>query len=95
MEIRTTEETVKDIIDFAKDLQRLQLKKKLIDDEIKDTKQVWKENGVAVGKVTKVLNRIKALDKMSEADKFEEELLEEKLSANETVQDNTAQLNSV
>ena len=94
MEIKTTEETMKDIKDFARNLQRLQLQKKVIDDEIKDMKQTWKENGVAVGKVTKVLNRIKALQKQTEADKFEEALLEEQLSQDVDIQDQIAQLNA-
>lgn len=94
MEIRTSEETTANVISFAKDLQRLQLQKKVIDDEIKDTKQTWKEEGVAVGTVVKVLNVLKAKQKQSEADKFEEALLEEKLAADDDIQNNISSLNS-
>lgn len=94
MEIRTQDEAVENIINFAKDLQRLQMQKKQIDDEIKDMKQTWKEEGVAVGKVAKVLNKLKAMAKQSEADRFEEEIIEEKLAANEAIQNNIAVLNA-
>lgn len=94
MEILNQEEAVQKITDYAIELHELQLQKKAIDDEIKEMKQSWKEEGVNVSKVTKVLNKIKAMAKMTEADIFEEQLIEEKLAANETIQNNVAALNA-
>ena len=93
MEIKSSEDVLEQIVGFANEVLVLQLQKKALDEEIKSMKQDWKEAGVAVGKVTKVLNRIKARAKMNEADLMEEDILEEKLETNDEIQDKIAQLN--
>jgi len=92
MEIRTTDEVIEQINGFAYELLEKQLEKKRIDEEIKEMKQTWKEEGVSVSKVTKVLTRLKARAKLNEADKLEEDILEEKLEANTEIQDRLAML---
>ena len=93
VEYKSTEEIFTEIHGFASELFKLQLQKKSIDQEIKDMKNNWKEQGVAVSKVTKVLNQLKARAKMSEADKLEEDIIFEKLESDEDIQDYLAQIN--
>jgi len=94
MEIRSSEDAMENIIRYARAINDLQIAKKAIDDDIKQIKQDYKEEGVAVGKVTKVLNQIKARAKMNESDKLEEDILYEKLEADEGVQNDIAILNN-
>jgi len=94
VEYKSTEEVFTEIKDFALELFELQLKKKGIDEEIKELKTSWKEEGVAVGKVTKVINQLKARAKMSEADKLEEDIIFEKLEADDTIQNKIAMMNN-
>lgn len=93
MEIRSSEEVLENIMSCANELLAIQLQKKGLDEDIKALKQTWKEEGVAVGKVTKVLGKLKARAKMTESDKLEEDIIEEKLAGNEDIQDSIAMLN--
>jgi hypothetical protein len=93
VEYKSTEEIFTEIKTYASEIFALQMQKKAIDIEIKEAKQTWKENGVAVSKVSKVLGQLKARAKMSEADKLEEDIIFEKLEADEDIQDSLAQLN--
>ena len=94
MIVKTPEESIKNLTDYAKELMKLQLHKKSIDADIKELKQHWKEEGVAVSKVTKVLNRIKSKQKMSETDLSEEELIQEYLERDNEITDNILELNA-
>ena len=94
MKTITTEEAIENIVGYAQRILNLQLQKKAIDKDIKAVKDEFKEEGVAVGKVTKVLTKLKAKAKMSEADKFEEDLIEDALEKNEDVQNSIAELNT-
>lgn len=82
MEIRTTTEARANIESFAKRLLNLLKEKKSIDEDIKALKEEFKEEGVPVGIVTSVLNRIKAEKKKSDSEKFEEDTIKEWLEAN-------------
>ncbi len=82
MEIRTSEEVMENITNYAKAIMDIQIQKKVLDGDISDIKQEAKENGVAIGKVLKVLNKIKATKKQSESDILEEELILEGLERN-------------
>jgi uncharacterized protein (UPF0335 family) len=93
MEIRTPEEAIENIMNYARALLELQQQKKNIDDDIKELKQNFKEEGVAVGKVTKVLNKIKSEMKQSESDKVEEEIIKEHLEREDFIQTSLAVLN--
>ncbi len=94
MGIRSSEEVMAVIHDYAVEILDKQIQKKAIDTEISEIKQDAKEDGIAIGKVMKVLNKIKARAKMSEADKMEEDILEEKIEADETIQEKIALLNA-
>jgi len=77
MEIRSTEETKEQILEFVNTILGLQLQKKAIDAEIKEVKQDYKENGLAVGTISKVISQVKSSLKQSESDKAEEDILRE------------------
>ncbi len=88
MEIRSTEEVLKTSYEFADAILEKQLEIKSIQAEIKDIKDEYKEQGVAVNVITKALNKIKARMRMSDGDILEEEIILEKLEANDKVRDN-------
>ena len=94
MEIISQEEAIEKIHNCANSLIELQLQKKAIDEEIKELKQSWKEDGVAVGKVMRCANNIKRRAKMTEADKFEEDMITDALESSEQFMSNIAILNS-
>jgi len=93
MEIRTTDEVMENIKNFAVALQELQLRKKEIDGEIKDLKAEYKEEGVAVGLVSKILSKMKTKAKLSDSDLLEEDIITEKLEAIAEIQNNISALN--
>ena len=82
MEIRTTEEARTNIENFTKRLIELMKQKKAIDQDIKALKDEFKEEGVPVGIVSSVLNKIKSKKKKSDSERFEEETIQEWLEAN-------------
>lgn len=85
MEVRTSEEARKNIEDFAKRFLTLQQQKKIIDQDIKALKEEFKEEGVPVGIVTSVVNKIKSEKKKSDSEKYELEVIQEWLETNESV----------
>lgn len=92
MEIRTSEESKEHIENFSKRYINLLHQKKEIDEDIKALKEEFKEEGVPVGIVTKVINRIKADKKKTDSEKFEEETIKEWLEANAEVDDGLGSL---
>jgi len=92
MVIRDQDEVLKNIKSFASAYQKLLLEKKAIDRDIKELKENYKEEGVPVGIVTKVLNKIKAKEKMSESDRLEEDIIFEKLDADTEILQNIREL---
>jgi hypothetical protein len=93
MEIRSTEEVMGKVFEFAEDLIGLQLQKKAIDGEIKALKDDFKEEGIAVALVTKIVSKMKAEMKKTSGELLEEEILSEKMNANEKLKDMVASLN--
>jgi uncharacterized protein (UPF0335 family) len=87
MEIRTTEEARKNVLEFSKRWLRLQLDKKVIDVDIKALKEEFKENGVPVAIVQSSLNLMKADKKRSEAELFEREKIREWLDVDTEISD--------
>jgi len=83
--MRGTEEAKRNVEEFTKRLIKLQQDKKNIDADIKALKDEYKEEGVPVGIVTKVINVIKANKKKTDAAKFEEEAIQEWLEANKEI----------
>lgn len=92
MEVRTSEEARKNVEDFAKRFLNLQQQKKLIDTDIKALKEEFKEEGVPVGIVTSVINKIKTEKKKSDSEKFELEVIQEWLETNENVDNQIEEL---
>lgn len=93
MDTRTQEEAKNNIEEFARRFLNLQQEKKKIDADIKELKDEYKEEGVAVGSVVKVINKIKADKKRTEGDKFEQESIEEWLRQSKDIDDKIAELN--
>jgi len=93
MQIQSTEEVMEKVYDFSSQLIELQLQKKAIDADIKSLKEDFKEEGIAVSLVTKIINKMKAQMKRTSGDILEEEILTEKMEANEKLKNNIAALN--
>ena len=93
MQIQSTEEVMEKVYDFSSQLIELQLQKKAIDADIKSLKEDFKEEGIAVSLVTKIINKMKAQMKRTSGDILEEDILTEKMEANEKLKNNIAALN--
>lgn len=87
MEVRTSEQARDNIESFSKRYINLLQQKKTLDEDIKALKDEFKEEGVPVGIVTKVINKIKANKKKTDSEIFEEEKIQEWLEASETIDD--------
>lgn len=82
MEVRTTQDARKNIESFTRRFIELQQQKKVIDEDTKALKEEFKAEGVPVGVVTKVINKIKANKKKTDAEIFEEETIQDWLETN-------------
>jgi len=82
MEVRTSQEARQNIEEFTKRFIELQKQKKSLDEDIKALKEEYKEEGVPVAIVAKVINKIKSNKKKSDSEIFEEETIQEWLEAN-------------
>ena len=82
MEVRSSEEARQSIENFARAYLELLLKKKELDAEIKDLKDAFKEEGVAVSIVCSVLNVIKSEKKQPDSVIFEKDKIKEWLQGN-------------
>lgn len=92
MEIRTSEEARQNIEEFTKRYINLLMEKKKIDEDIKALKQEFNEEGVPTGKVGSILNKIKANKKKSDAERFEEDTIQDWLESNADIDDKIGQL---
>jgi uncharacterized protein (UPF0335 family) len=82
MEVRTSKEAQKNIEDFTKRFLDLLKQKKSLDDDIKSLKEEFKEEGVPVNVVVRVINKIKANKKKSDTEIFEEDTIKTWLEEN-------------
>lgn len=87
MEIRTSAEARENIENFSKRYINLLKQKKELDADIKALKEEFKEEGVPVGIVTKVINKIKSDKKKSDSEIFEEDTIKEWLETNKDIDD--------
>lgn len=94
MEIRTSEEARTNIESFTNRYLELLIQKKTVDHDIKALKEEFKEEGVPVGIVTKVMNRIKIEMKKSDSELFEEDKIKEWLLSNSELADKIGILNA-
>lgn len=92
MEIRTAEEARENIENFTKEYLKLLLHKKTIDQDIKDMKDNYKEDGVPVGTVCKVINKIKASKKKTDSERHEEDIIADWLETNKDIDDSISTL---
>ncbi len=92
MEIRTAEEAKQNIENFTKELLKLMIHKKQIDQEIKDIKDNYKEEGVPVSTVCKVINKIKTSKKKTDSERHEEDIIAEWLETNKDIDDSISTL---
>lgn len=92
MEIKTQDQARKNIEEFSRRLLNLQQDKRKIDADIKELKEEFKEEGVPVGVVSSVLNKIKADKKKSDSERFEESTIKEWLEENTEIDDKIGEL---
>lgn len=92
MEIRTEAEARENIENFTKEYLKLLLHKKTIDQEIKDIKNNYKEDGVPVGLVCKVINKIKSAKKKTDSEKHEEDIISDWLEQNKDIDNSISTL---
>jgi len=85
MQIRSTEEVMNDSYEYAEAILECMLRKKAIDSEIKEIKEDFKERGIAVGAVTKVINELKKKAKADAGELLEQEIIMEKFEAKENI----------
>lgn len=85
--MQNTDEMVEKIYSYANSLINLQIEKKAIDEQIKELKADYKEEGIAVGTVTRVISKLKAKAKKNDSDIVEEDIITEKLESNQNIQD--------
>lgn len=88
MEIRSSEETKKEIKEFAKEYLDLLIEKKELNNRIKETKEKYKENGVPTSIVSSAINRLKARKKKTQTQLLEEDFIDSTLSEDVDI-DNT------
>lgn len=94
MEIRPEDEVRDSIIRYANELLSIQLRKKELDEEAKDLKESFKEDGVPVSVVNKVINIIKNKKKKTESELFEIETIEAWLESDKSFDNNLSALMS-
>ena len=92
MEIRSTEEAKTNIENFTKRYINLLKDKKNIDLDIKTLKEEFKEDGVPVNVVCSVFNKLKAMKKKTDSQRFEEETISEWLESNAEIDDGLGEL---
>lgn len=92
MEIRSQEEVLVKIEDCAREILKLQSAKKKIDEEIKEIKQAYKEDGIAVGLVNKAINEIKKMKKQNASEQFELDIIIDRLSNNKDIDDSITEI---
>lgn len=94
MEIRSTEEARQNIERFATAYIEKMLEKKALDEEIKELKDEFKEEGVPVGVVVSVINKLKSDKKKTDSEKFETNTIQDWLETNPNVDTLVSQLAS-
>lgn len=92
MEIRTEQEARENVENFTRELLKLLIQKKSIDEEIKEMKNNYKEDGVPVGVVVKVINKIKTAKKKSDTEKHEEDIIGDWLEQNKDIDESICTL---
>lgn len=92
MEIRSSDEIIKLSFECAQAILEKELHIKSIKKEIKEIKENYKEQGISVRTVNKVLNQLKRKAKQDDAELLEEQILMEKFEDNEKIQELISEL---
>ena len=92
MEIRTNAEARENIEKFTKRLIGVLKSKKELDKDIKALKEEFKEEGVPVGIVCSIINKIKSKKKKTETEIFEEDTIQEWMEANADIDSGIGEL---
>lgn len=92
MEVRTSEEARQNVETFTKRYIELLKQKKALDQDIKALKDEFKEEGVPVGIVTSVFNKIKSNKKKTDSQRFEEDTIQDWLESNPEIDNEIGQL---
>ena len=79
--------TKQNIEKYAKRLLNLEQQKKIIQEDIKALKLEFKEEGVPVGVVSRVINQLKREKKQTESELHEEMVIKDWLSSNTEIDD--------
>lgn len=79
--------TKQNIENYAKRLLNLEQQKKIIQEDIKALKLEFKEEGVPVGVVSRVINQLKREKKQTEGELHEEIVIKDWLSSNTEIDD--------
>lgn len=82
MEARSSDEAKTNIENFTNEYLDFLEEKERLKEELKEIKQKFKEEGVPVSVVAKVITRSLKLKKQTQSEIFEEELIQEWLGAN-------------
>lgn len=90
MEIRSTEEVMESSYEFALAIIEKQIQIKSIQEEIKEIKENYKEQGIAVSTVNRVINTLKTKAKKDDSELLEEQIILEKMEANQKIQEQIA-----
>ena len=85
-------ETKQNIENYAKRLLNLEHQKKIIQEDIKALKLEYKEEGVPVGVVSRVINQLKREKKQTEGELHEEIVIKDWLSSNTEIDDEIGSL---
>lgn len=80
-------EAKRNIENYAKRLLNLEQQKKIIQEDIKALKLEFKEEGVPVGVVSRVINQLKREKKQTESELHEEIVIKDWLSSNAEIDD--------
>lgn len=94
MEIRSTESARDNALKFSKRYLELLKQKKDLDADIKALKDEFKEEGVPVGVVVKALNKVKANKKKTDAERFEEEKIQDWIERDQDIDNSIGELNA-
>lgn len=85
-------ETKQNIENYAKRLLNLEHQKKIIQEDIKALKLEYKEEGVPVSVVSRVINQLKREKKQTESELHEEIVIKDWLSSNTEIDDEIGSL---
>lgn len=92
MQIKSSDEILQLSFECAQAILEKELHIKTIKEEIKEIKENYKEQGISVRTVSKVVNQLKRKAKQDDTELLEEQILTEKFEDNEKIQELISEL---